>query len=127
MLAHCDVHWENVIVRDAASVALLDFDDVEVAPAELDVWELLFAVGAADAPEAPLHGVDDVYGAAMRAPGVLERFAIGEIEEILELATRELGWISREAARVEADAAYRATFESDLYPRLLARVTGRLP
>ena len=127
VLAHCDVHWENVIVRDAASVALLDFDDVEVAPAELDVWELLFAVGAADAPEAPLHGVDDVYGAAMRAPGVLERFAIGEIEEILELATRELGWISREAARVEADAAYRRTFESDLYPRLLARVAGRLP
>ena len=127
VLAHCDVHWETVIVRDAAIVALLDFDDVEVAPAELDVWELLFAVGAADGLEAPLYGVDEVYGAALRAPGVLERLVIGEIEEILKLATRELGWISREAARVEADAAYRATFESDLYPRLLARVTGRLP
>lgn len=127
VLVHYDVHWENVIVRDAAIVALLDFDDVEVAPAEVDVWELLFAVGAADAPQAPLYGVGEVYGAAMRAPGVLERFAIGEIEEILKLATQELSWISREAARVEADEAYLRTFESDLYRRLLARVTGRLP
>lgn len=127
VLIHYDVWWENVIVRDGEVVALLDFDDAERAPVERDVWELLFAVGAADAPDAPLYGVEEVYGSAMRRAGAYERFAIGEIEEVLKLATDELGWISRASARVEADQAYRRTFESDFYRRLLSRVTGRPP
>ena len=121
---HCDVRWENALFRNGVLAALLDFDDVEVAPAESDVWELLFAVGADDHEEAALYGVQDLSGELLRAPGVLERFAIGEIEEILKLASDELGWISRSAARREANRAYERTFESDTYARLLARMVG---
>ena len=121
---HYDVRWENALFRNGVLAALLDFDDVELAPAEADVWELLFAVGADDHEAAALYGIQDLYGELLRAPGVLERFAIGEIEEILKLASDELGWISRSAARREADRAYERTFQSDTYARLLARVVS---
>ncbi len=124
VLVHYDVHWENFVVRDGQIVALLDFDDVRLAPAEQDWWELLFALGADADPRVDLSWFAAHCGPELAGPGVLERFLLDEIDEIVKLLTDELGWIGREDAQREADAAYRRAFESDFFARLLSRATS---
>jgi aminoglycoside phosphotransferase (APT) family kinase protein len=124
VLVHYDVHWENVIVRDGAIAALLDFDDVRLAPAEQDWWELLFASNLHDDPRADVEWFAKARGHELRAPGCLERFLVDEIGEIVRMLTEEVGWVDRDTARREAQEAYVHAFESDFYPELLARVSS---
>jgi Ser/Thr protein kinase RdoA (MazF antagonist) len=38
VLAHTDLHHYNVLVDDAGGLAILDWDDVKLAPPEFDLW-----------------------------------------------------------------------------------------
>lgn len=121
VLVHYDVHWQNVVVRDGRIAALLDFDDIRLAPPEQDWWELLFALRADEEPGVDLSWFAAHCGPDLTGPGVLERFLLDEIDEIVKLMTEPLAWIGRDDAVREADAAYRRAFETDFFARLLAR------
>ncbi len=119
---HGDVNWGNVLVLDGRVTALLDFDDALAGPAEEDAWQLVFRNNETDFP-VPLHRFRDLPGFDLSAPGTLERFRIGEIQNILDLLSGELSWIDHDDALEDARETYRDAFLSDQHERLLERLT----
>lgn len=122
-IVHNDVTLDNILVSRGNVTALLDFDCVLAAPAELDWWGLLFASDNFD-PWVEPSRLQRLPGFDLSAPGVLERFRIGEIESLLDLLSGELSWIEPAEALQEAHETFQDAFLSDHYDRLLERFTG---
>jgi hypothetical protein len=102
--------------------ALLDFDDALSGPPEEDWWQLAFRSLKAAPPLAP-DLLRELAEFDLGADGVLERFKIGEIQNVLDLLTGELSWIEPTTAVAEARETYEEAFTSDRYERLLDRLT----
>ena len=118
-LVHLDAHLENVLVQDGEVTGLVDFDDAEIAPPEVDVWWLLYSVvedGEVTAEDA-IGWLRDRFPAVFQAPGMPERLVLNEVVELLwgltqaEAASR----ITPEEAREESELTYHRLFESDFY------------
>lgn len=119
---HGDVNWGNVLVAHGRITALLDFDDALAGPAEEDAWQLVFRNSETEVP-VPLCRFRDLPGFDLSAPGTLERFRIGEIQNILDLLSGDLSWIEHDDALEDARETYRDAFLSDQHERLLDNLT----
>jgi aminoglycoside phosphotransferase (APT) family kinase protein len=121
-ILHNDVNRENVLVAGGEVTALLDFDDAIAEPPEGDAWGLLFAADLHVDPWTELRRLRELPGFDLSVPGVLERFRMAEVENILDLLTGELSWTSPEAAVEDARETYLETFASDGLERLMEQL-----
>ena len=121
---HGDINWGNALFDGDRLTGLIDLDESHPGPAEEDAWGVLFATELETERWMPLARLRDLPGFDLSAPGVLARYLIGEIEDILLLLSGTLSWKTPEAAREDAFETYRDAFESERIAHLLEAVAS---
>lgn len=123
VLLHNDMHWGNVLVDDGHVTGVLDFDDAEVGPAELELWRWIGYLVEQGWPAPDVVSfVADAFPGELDRPGCVQRCKFDLLSEILWSLTQAEGltWTTVEEELQEADEGYRRLFESDYYDNWFA-------
>jgi aminoglycoside phosphotransferase (APT) family kinase protein len=123
VLLHNDIQWSNIIVNGGALVGLIDYDDVEAGPAEIDAWYVVHAIVNAENPALPCPALDRRclrsawksvarwWPEAFSAPGLRDRYIAWYVGEILCNLAQPSVWQTQAEATEEAKLIYQAVFE----------------
>jgi aminoglycoside phosphotransferase (APT) family kinase protein len=123
VILHNDVHWSNIIACDGRYAGLIDFDDTELGPPEIDAWGLAHFLAYSDRPGdlTPMSRPDAMRAAfalarrfwpgPLGSPGALARYTIYQIGVILGCLTNVMPWHTVEESAQEAKLIYHSLFE----------------
>jgi Ser/Thr protein kinase RdoA (MazF antagonist) len=129
VLIHCDTHWGNVIVRDGEIAGLIDFDDTDIAPPEMDLWNLAFALSEEETGlemAQVLKWIVEARPELFRSKGIRGRFILEVITDILDSVGEATSWRTRSEGLRDADEMYSDLFETNRYEELMT-VLGEPP
>ena len=109
---HNDINGTNVIVSDVELTALLDSDDVEIAPVEEDFWALFkMLVTKGEPHRCAMRWIHELSPESTRHQGFRERCLLRQAYEILYHATTHHSSDGAPASLAEAEAQFLDTFE----------------
>lgn len=114
VLCHTDLHVNNLLVDERGQLAIMDWDDVKLAPPEHDLWS---GLGAEDVGETFAAFLDCYRRAGGAAPLSLEHFAFYLLRRYLEDFTLFLADLLDADADEREDAVLLNTLERECVGR----------
>ncbi len=124
VVVHNDVHWGNVLVQGGQLTAVLDFDDVQSGPAEIDAWGLWDAAGLDDDPWVEPRELARLPGFDLSDPGALLRAEFAAAHAILEHLSGRLSWCSAAESLADAHETWQWVFVQRQPARQLQALNG---